>query len=389
MMIKNILFVFALCVVSSVLTAKQIRVAVFNVSMEANNYIDKGQKASSQVLAEQLASASNQQIKNIAEIIQIVDPDIVLLNEFDLLDERTGIEAFKTNYLEVPQSNQTAIQFPYHYVGTVNTGLPSPFDFNNDGKKSGYANDAFGYGLYEGHYGMAILSKYPILDEQIRSLQTFKWKDMPGALKPFEPESKEPWYEDQEWEMFRLSSKSHWDVPVVVDGKTIHLLAMHPTPPNFDGAEDRNGKRNHDEIRLMADYLSPKTSQYIYDDKGVKGGLKLDSRFVLLGDFNAADIGDKHRPGVIEQLTLNPLVNNDIIPISKGGDEHSDESFSNRYTAYWGARVDYALPSRFGFEFLEAGVFWPEKSSAMYKLVESRKASSDHRLVWIDLKIKP
>jgi hypothetical protein len=57
---------------------------------------------------------------------------------------------------------------------------------------------------------------------------------------------------------------------VKVGGKTIHVLASHPTPPTFDGAEDRNGKRNHDEIRFWRDYISEKTSNYIYDDKGKK-----------------------------------------------------------------------------------------------------------------------
>jgi len=33
-------------------------------------------------------------------------------------------------------------------------------------------------------------------------------------------------------------------------GQVIHILASHPTPPVFDGVEDRNGRRNHDEIRL-------------------------------------------------------------------------------------------------------------------------------------------
>ena len=35
----------------------------------------------------------------------------------------------------------------------------------------------------------------------------------------------------------------------------VHFLVSHPTPPTFDGAEDRNGTRNHDEIRFWADYI--------------------------------------------------------------------------------------------------------------------------------------
>ena len=71
----------------------------------------------------------------------------------------------------------------------------------------------------------------------------------------------------------RLSSKSHWDVPIKVNNEIVHALVSHPTPPVFDGTEDRNGKRNSDEIRFWADYVSPGQGGYIYDDKGGKGGV--------------------------------------------------------------------------------------------------------------------
>lgn len=61
-------------------------------------------------------------------------------------------------------------------------------------------------------------------------------------------------------QVLRLSSKSHWDVPIDIplgDGVTqrVHMLLHHPTPPAFDGQEGRNLRRNHDEIRLFADYV--------------------------------------------------------------------------------------------------------------------------------------
>lgn len=364
-----------------------IRFATFNVSMEATNYTTE--KPSSAVLERELASGENQQIKNIAEIIQRVRPDVILLNEFDLLPEEKGVGVFKLNYLERSQGEQAPLHYPYQYVSTVNTGVPTPYDLNNDGKKSRYGADAYGFGFFEGQYGMVLLSKYPIQHKQVRTFQYFKWKDMPNYQPVFKPGTKEPWYNAEAWANFRLSSKSHWDIPITVDGQTIHALAMHPTPPAFDGEEDRNGKRNHDEIRLFADYIDATKSAYIYDDKGGKGGLNREntvlSRFVLMGDFNAADVGDKHRDGVIEQLTESPLVNNSIIPTSRGGDESSGDVFSDRYTAYWGARADYVLPSTFGFKVLEAGVFWPSRESSLFRLVKERKTSSDHRLVWVDL----
>src|SRR2546430_1237691 len=81
------------------------------------------------------------------------------------------------------------------------------------------------------------------------------------------PATGEGFYSDEELEALRLSSKSHWDVPVRTGrGETVHLLAAHPTPPGFDGPEQRNVLRNHDEIRFWADYVDPRAGGYIYDD---------------------------------------------------------------------------------------------------------------------------
>lgn len=54
----------------------------------------------------------------------------------------------------------------------------------------------------------------------------------------------------------------------------------------------------------------------------------------------------------------------------------------------WQARVDYVLPSTYGLDIKEGGVFWPVKSDEQYRLIKDRSASSDHRLVWLDLVIK-
>ena len=39
--------------------------------------------------------------------------------------------------------------------------MPSGFDLNNDGVVGG-GDDAFGFGLFPGQYGMVVLSKHPI-----------------------------------------------------------------------------------------------------------------------------------------------------------------------------------------------------------------------------------
>ncbi|WP_081933532.1 endonuclease/exonuclease/phosphatase family protein [Shewanella mangrovi] len=373
--------------------AKQLKIATFNVSMEGSNYLEKGQKIPSpSKLQTLLQNDDNPQIRNIAEILQRVRPDIVLLNEFDYIaDADKGVKAFIKRYLNQSQQGAAAIDYPYFYIAPVNTGVPSPFDLDHDGKASGVGGDAWGFGYYPGHYGMVVLSRYPIDREHIRSFQHLKWSSMPGALRPFDPQTQQSWYTDEQWQQLRLSSKSHWDIPVNVDGQWLHVLAAHPTPPVFDGPEDRNGKRNHDEIRLWADYLTGgDAAAYIVDDQGHKGGFGGQARFVFVGDMNSAPYKTAEQSGAVRQLLDHPLVNGSFVPTSKGGAAYvPDNSESKSFTASWKERADYVLPSKAGMKIVDGGVFWPEKSSPLYRLIKTRSASSDHRLVWLTVELTP
>jgi hypothetical protein len=176
-------------------------------------------------------------------------------------------------------------------------------DLDNDGEVAG-GNDAFGFGRFRGQYGMVVLSKYPVDIDRVRTFQHFRWADMPGALRPDNLSTPEPgdWYSSREWPRLRLSSKSHWDLPIDVDGRTVHFLTSHPTPPSFDGAEDRNGIRNHDEIRFWGDYVDPARGGYVYDDRGRRGGLEQGERFVIAGDQNSDPADGDSVAGAPQQI---------------------------------------------------------------------------------------
>ena len=368
---------------------KSIRVASFNVSMEASNYIAQGTVIRGNELSQHLRAGNHSQIKNIAEIIQTIKPDITLLNEFDYSNKSaTDVQNFIKHYLKVSQNNQKPIDYPYFYIAPVNTGVDSGLDLDKDGIASGTKGDAFGFGLFPGHYGMLVLSKYPIQVEQIRTFQHFLWKDMPdNLLSTIKDESGQQYYNQQAQQILRLSSKSHWDIPIKVGNRSIHLLASHPTPPVFDGPENRNGKRNHDEIRFWTDYLSgSEKSAYIYDDNGKSGGIK-GEHFVLAGDLNASpNEGDGIKSG-IQGLLEHPLVNASIVPNSEGGKAHTpDNLHSAQHTAEWAMRADYVLPST-SLDVTGSGVFWPKQADPLYHLIKDRQSSSDHRLVWVDITV--
>jgi len=371
---------------------RDFRVATFNASL---NRTSEGQ------LVTDLSAPGNAQAATIAEIVQRVRPDIILINEFDFDANGDAARLFQDNYLSIPQNGARPIQYPYVFVAPSNTGIPSGKDLNNNGAIGG-GDDAFGFGVYPGQYGLVVYSRLPILTEQARTFQNFLWKDMPGARLPDDPATPAPadWYSPDELDIFRLSSKSHWDVPILVDGRVLHLLASHPTPPVFDGAEDRNGTRNYDEIRLWADYITPgKTSRYIYDDAGKRGGLR-GAHFVIVGDQNSDPLDGDSIPGSIQQLLDHPRVNDANTPTSDGAPEaaarqggantlhRSDPVFDTADfadTAPGNLRADYVLPSC-TLEIEDSGVFWPKQDDPLFRLVGNFPfPSSDHRLVWADL----
>ncbi len=273
--------------------APTVRFATFNASLNRFNSGD---------LAAELATPGSAQPDTIAEIIQRARPDVLLINEFDY--DPAALDSFRANYLEVAHGDADPISYPYTFIAPSNTGVFSGFDYDNSGAAGDFVpNDSYGFGFFEGQFGMAVLSMYPIDHDAIRTFQLFKWKDMPGALLPDDLDTPEPgdWYTPgDELDSFRLSSKSHWDVPIQIEDATVHFLVSHPTPPVFDGPEDRNGTRNHDEIRFWADYVGPgrNVGSYIYDDDGNYGGLKPGSMFVIAGDQNSDPARRRQHPRV-------------------------------------------------------------------------------------------
>lgn len=390
-MLKNVFYISLMLFMEQVMAqSESVRIATFNVSMEATNYVGESAQINGDELFNQLATGKNSQIKNIATIIQTTRPDIILLNEFDFNpDLKLGVLAFIKNYLNHSDGQTKPIDYPYFYVAAVNTGVDSGLDLDNDGVASGKGGDAFGFGLYPGQYGMALLSRYPIDSNNIRTFQHFLWKDMPNNLMTSIKNSEgQDWYHADAQNILRLSSKSHWDVPVLVNGKSLHILASHPTPPVFDGPENRNGKRNHDEVRFWNDYISTNaTSDYIYDDKGQRGGINQSSRFVILGDLNSsADEGDSLKEAISTLVTSDKVMQ--YKPTSAGAKQHTPgNAFASSHTAQWRMRADYVIPSRLGLSLIDSGVFWPAASHRLAPLVATRETSSDHRLVWVDVKL--
>lgn len=342
------------------------------------------------IRSEDLANGGQARLKKAASVIQRVSPDILLINEiqFDFSAEGKPIgengQLFADRYLAVPQNGEVPGILYESFAPTSNTGVISGWDLDQNGKicsiedqgERPYGSDSWGYGEFPGKYAMAVLVRKDLVvdTESIRTFQNFKWKDMPHAMIPMNPESGEPWYHEAIWNRFPLSSKNHIDLPVVVGNRVLHVLASHPTPPVFDGAEDRNGARNHDEIRFWADYIS--NADFIYDDRGNRGGLGSDAKFVILGDLNAdPDDGDSTGNPIKRWFFDHAAINGTFVPkFSPESDSDFGPANDDSDTTSWGLRVDYVLPS--------------QNLRVLKGAVEGISGVSDHAMVWIDIELQ-
>ncbi|MEM8957996.1 MAG: endonuclease/exonuclease/phosphatase family protein [Pseudomonadota bacterium] len=383
-----------LMLAAPVAAQETLRVASYNAALNRD---------AAGALVADLRGGTDPQARALAEIVQSVRPDILLVNELDWDAAGEAAELFRSLYLATGQNGQDGIEYPYMVAPPVNTGVASGIDLDGDGGVGG-PGDAWGFGSFPGQYGFAIFSRWPIDADAMRSFQTLPWHAMPGnLLEAADPKGAplagpDGFYGAEAAEALRLSSKTHLDLPVLMGDARVHLLASHPTPPVFDGPEDRNGKRNHDETRFWADYVEG--AGWMTDDGGQAGGLPDGRRFVILGDLNADPFDGDSTGNAIWQLLDHPLVLGSatdpaITPAGEGSLDQPDETENHRGdprfdTADFGRRpgnlrVDYVLPSRAGFQWRDGGVVWPREGMA---LAEAAQAS-DHRLVWVDLALVP
>ena len=146
-----------------------LRIATFNTALSRS---EEGR------LHREFAQGDNEQARLVAEVLQRTRPDIVLLQEVDYDATGKAYKDFQRNYLDVSQNGAEPITYQHVYAPPVNTGVLAGVDLDGDGKIS-RPNDCYGYGLFDGQYGMVVLSKYPIDRTSIFSFRDERWKDMP------------------------------------------------------------------------------------------------------------------------------------------------------------------------------------------------------------------
>ena len=330
------------------------------------------------LLLTDIETEDDAQVAALAAVVAEVAPDILLLTSVDYDADLAALRALAARIAAA------GVAYPHLFALRPNTGRASGLDLDGDGRLGG-PGDAQGFGRFAGQGGMALFSRLPVTGEAARDFSAFLWRDLPGALLP-EAEGR-PFPSEAALAVQRLSTTGHWAVPVALPGGgQLTLLCWHATPPVFDGPEDRNGRRNHDEAAFWAALI----------DGRIPGEAPPQAPFVVLGDANLDPVDGDGRGEAMRMLLTHPALQ-DPAPESagaaaasraQGGPNAGQAGPAALDTADWreeggpgNLRVDYVLPSA-DLAVAGAGVFWPEAGDPLAEVAEM---ASRHRLVWVDI----
>jgi hypothetical protein len=332
--------------------ADTLRLASWNVDLE---------RAGPGLLLRDLRRGADAQIAAIAEVLAQTQPDVLILQGVDYDLDHLALSALRDRIAE-----EGGPRYAHLFARAPNAGVATGIDMDGDGRRGG-PRDAQGFGAFAGQGGMALLSRYPVEDAGAQDFSGFLWRDLPGALLPRRGDA--PFPSEAAQAVQRLPSRGQWVVPVLLPSGPLQVLTFHATPPVFDGPEDLNGRRNHDELRFWQLYLDGAF------------GPPPKARFVLMGHANLDEQLGEGRPEALRALLADPRLQ-DPRPIRAGPGTHLE-------TVDWPApgpgarRVSYILPAA-ELSVTGAGVHWPPEGTPEGGLVAM---ASRHRLVWVDLSL--
>lgn len=258
-------------------------------------------------------------------------PDLLLLTRFDYDAGGAALAALRGRL------RARGLDLPHGFAARPNTGLGSGLDLDGDGRLGG-PRDAQGFGWFSGQGGMALLSRHPLRLEA--DFTALLWKDAPdSALRPGEVG----------FALQRLSSSAHWLLRLERPGGAIAVMTLAATPPVFDGPEDRNGRRNRDEVLLWHHLLDGRL------------GAVPDLPVVVMGNLNL----DPHRGEGLHEAVQRLLDHPRLRDPAPGTETVTWDSTGPM-------RVSYLLPDK-AFDVTASGATPPAPGMG------------PHRLIWLEL----
>ena len=327
------------------LTAGTLRIATYDVELT---------RRGPGLLLQDIERGKDAQVAAVLAVIGRLDADVLVLTGFDWDHEAVALTAFADRLARAWHP------YPHRFTRRPNTGWSTDLDLDGDGRTGG-PGDAQGFGRFAGEGGIAVLSRLPLDEEGFQDYSKVLWRDLPGAILP-------PGMTEAAKATQRLATTAHWSLPVVTPEGPLTLLIWHASPPVFDGPEDRNGRRNHDEaafwLRLLAGELPFEPPK---------------APFILIGNANLDPVEGDGLPDALEALLTHPALRD---PAPRGAQALATADFTAR-NGPGRLRVDYVLPSS-DLTLTEARVDWPPDGDPF---AATLAAASRHRPVTVDLSL--
>jgi endonuclease/exonuclease/phosphatase family metal-dependent hydrolase len=266
-------------------------------------------------------------------------------------------------------------------------------------KRSRKLADQDNFGLFPGQYSTALISKYPIKSEII--VKNLKWREFNKnvSFAKFRrangrrvPTS------------IQLFDKSFTDVVIEVDGKEVHLIALHAVPSfHFGNKRSPNYERNRDQLRFLEWYLTGGTDISVKLPKKYAHikPLKKGTPFIAMGDFNTSIYANNKGSEVLRRLFKSVK-----LWMKQPGHTHEAQHFGDKRLKL---TLDYIAYNN--LKLVDAGIYYPnenEGSCVKYenvpKKLKSRrqkidastcfndksvelKQASDHFPIWASFKL--
>lgn len=346
---------------------------------------------------DKIVATSHPQVDAAAKIVARFHPDVVCLNEmqFDIANVPTsgmpGAKSAKPGTFSTAESNATRIAariaaenpeaiYPYALITVGNSG----FAWSGPRPSTEPGSDWYslrGWGEYRGRFNTIVLSKFPIVTDQVRIITDVAWDAIPkNSIAQMKT--------DTGLDVpagYPVFEKSLNVIPLDIHGKTTYLVMSHPTAPAFWSI---NPYRHEDELRALALFLDGQLP-------GVES-VPQGSPFVLIGDLNADPEEGDSRPGAIARVLAhdrlepwfpegagtmgkNPTFNTYVSGCGKG-DGSSVGDPSSRFQM----QIDYILPSKEIGRAQGGAVFFPNRAESQEDFDLACRAS-DHMFLYVDL----
>ena len=266
----------------------EVRFATFNASLNRGT---AGQ------LVTDLSAPGNAQASGAAETIQRADADVILVNEFDYAARRRGGRAVPRQLPRGRPERRRTGRLPLLLRRAVQHGHPDrlrPQQQRRRGRPRHQAggDDAFGFGLFPGQYGMVVYSKYPIADRRRPHLPALPLEGHAGRRccpttrrRPRRPTGTPPRSSTSSGCPRSRTGTCRSSCPAAS-----RSTSSSPTRRRPPSTAPRTATARATTTRSAS---GPTTSRggsaasYIYDDEGATGGLGRGQDFVIAGDQNA------------------------------------------------------------------------------------------------------